>query len=481
MAKKSLKTPKRKKLKAKSLPLISVADLACILISTALLNLCFLGHYLGILAWFSLIPFLISLRNKTWRQRWLISFLFSFIFFLGLIYWLGHVSLIALIFLCLYLALELSVFGILLPKPAHWTSLIIGPLLWIGLERLRGALFGGFFWGLLGYSQFQNILLIQASDKLGVWGISFVIVLINLTLLQIFSQVKQQGKIAAYLYIPILYLAGMYVYGGSIIHAKPFSQPNFKLSMIQPNIPQEQKWQPDYVNSNMNQLKQLTLAASKDKPDLIVWPETSVPGYILDEPRLYNQVIAIAKQADTHLLVGSPREDYPSKQYYNSVFLFGSQGNLKLYHDKMHLVPFGEYIPYKNIFGFLKNSPIADFSSGKRYTVFQSFNQQQQEINFGVLICFEDTFPQLVREFRKQGADLLITVTNEAWFKHSTEPLQHTAISVFRAIENRCWFMRSANTGISCFIDPYGIIQAKVEDKTGTDIFVSGALTYELR
>jgi apolipoprotein N-acyltransferase len=457
-------------------------DLLFIFISALLLNLAFLGHYLGILAWFGLIPFLVCLNNKTWQQRWLLSFLFGFIFFLGLIYWLMHVSLIGLIILCIYLALEFSIFGILISSPLHWKSLVLGPLIWITLERLRGILFGSFFWGLLGYSQFQNILLIQTADKLGVWGISFAIVLINFTLLQIYTAYKQRGKITSYIYIPILYLLSMYAYGGYVLHTKTFYQPNFKLSMIQPNIAQELKWDPDAAQNNLDQLKQLTLAAAQDAPDLIVWPETSIPGYLLDEPRLYNQVIEIAKQADTHLLVGSPREDYVSQEYYNSVFLFGPQGNLKRYHDKIHLVPFGEYIPYRNVFGFLENLPIADFSSGKNHTIFQSFNKQYQEIDFGVLICFEDTFPLLVKTFKQKGADFLITVTNEAWFMRSTEPLQHTAISVFRAIENRCWFMRCANTGISCFIDPYGRIKAKIEDKeTKADIFIPGALTYNLR
>lgn len=456
-------------------------DILCLIASAVLINLSFLGHHLGCLAWFGLLPFLTAINNKTWKQKLLLSFLFGFMFFLGLIYWLIHVSLFGLIILCLYLALEFSLWSVFLPNPSHWSCLIFGPALWVAIERLRGGLFGGFFWGMLGYSQFENIALIQIADKLGVWGISFAIVLINFILFQILDQRKQGNKIPIYVYLPILYLVTIYNYGWTILNTKPFVQPNCKLSIIQPNIEQDKKWDPDYLNDNMDQLQQLSLLASKDNPDLIVWPETSVPGYILDEPRLYNQVIAIARQANTHLLVGSPREDYLSKQYYNSVFLFGSQGNLKRYHDKLHLVPFGEYIPYKNIFNFLQDSPIADFSAGKKFTVFQIFNQQKQEINFGVLVCFEDTFPELVKKFKQQGAEFLITVTNEAWFKQSTEPLQHTAISVFRAIENRCWFIRSANTGISCFIDPYGRIKAKVTDKAGNDIFVPGAITHELR
>ncbi|MBU1086852.1 MAG: apolipoprotein N-acyltransferase [Candidatus Omnitrophica bacterium] len=481
MTRKNLRKPRRKSKSTKTAPWFSFFNILCLLLSAILINLSFLGHYLGILAWFGLLPFLTAINNKPWKQKLLLSFLFGFMFFLGLIYWLVHVSLFGLLILCLYLALEFSLWSVFLPEPSHWSSLIIGPALWILIERLRGVLFGGFFWGMLGYSQFENIALIQSADKLGVWGISFAIVLINFILFQILDQRKHGNKIPVYVYIPILYLVSIYTYGWTILNTKPFSQPSCKLSMIQPNIEQEKKWDSDYASANMNQLQQLSVLAGKDNPDLIVWPETAVPGYILDEPRLYNQVIDIARQAKTHLLIGSPREDYLSKQYYNSVFLFGAQGNLKRYHDKLHLVPFGEYIPYKNIFGFLKNSPIADFSAGKNHTLFQIFNQQNQEVNFGVLICFEDTFPQLVRKFKQQGADFMVTVTNEAWFKHSTEPLQHTAISVFRAIENRCWFTRSANTGISCFIDPYGIIKAKVQDKTTkADIFVQGFTTYQI-
>ncbi len=482
MVKKNLRKSKKNISKRKISKLFSFADIIRITASAILLNLSFLGHNLGILAWFGLIPLLLSLQNKTWQKRWLLCFLFGFLFFIGLIYWLIHVSLIGLLILCLYLSFEFSLLAIFLPNPAHWSSLIIGPMLWTILERIRGALFGGFLWGMLGYSQFENIALIQAADKVGVWGISFIIVLINFTLFQIITLRKQKTKLPVYLYIPILCLVSIYTYGFTIIQTHPFKQRGFKLSMIQPNIAQEKKWHPDYVKENMEQLKNLTLLAAKDNPDLIVWPETSVPGYILDEPRLYNQVIDIAKLAETSLLVGSPREDYLTKQYYNSVFLFSPQGALKRYHDKIHLVPFGEYIPYENIFSFLKNSPIADFSAGQRYTIFQCFNQQNQEINFGVLICFEDAFPSLVKEFKRQGADFLITVTNEAWFKQSTEPLQHTAISVFRAIENRCWFMRSANTGISCFIDPYGRIREKVQDKqNNSDIFVQGFATYQIK
>ena len=481
MVKKNLKSKKHKK-KSKISRLFSLTDILCITSSAILLNLSFLGHNLGILAWVGLIPFLISLQNKTWQKRWLISFLFGFLFFIGLIYWLIHVSLIGLIILCIYLSLEFSLLAVFLPNPKHCSSLIIGPILWTIFEKIRGALFGGFLWGLLGYSQFENIPLIQAVDKVGVWGISFIVVLINFTLFQILSLRKQKMKIPVFLYIPIVCLVSMYTYGFTIIQNQPFKQKEFKLSMIQPNIAQEKKWHPDYAQENMNQLRKLTLQAALNNPDLIVWPETSVPGYILDEPRLYNQVNDIAKQAKTALLVGSPRDDYLTRQYYNSVFLFSPQGALKRYHDKIHLVPFGEYIPYKNIFSFLKNSPIADFSAGKRYTLFQCFNQQKQEISFGVLICFEDTFPALVKEFKQQGADFLITVTNEAWFKKSTEPLQHTAISVFRAIENRCWFMRSANTGISCFIDPYGRIQEKVLGKENNlDIFIQGIATYQIK
>jgi apolipoprotein N-acyltransferase len=382
-------------------------------------------------------------------------FIFGTTLFLGTIYWLAHVSLGGMLALCIMLGAEFALLGLVVPDPQRSWSLLTIPALWIGLERLRGIIFGGFGWGIIGYTQYLNLPFIQIADRLGVWGVSFIIVLGNLALAQLIRNRKQlQWRTASVcILLPLSCVSGAYAYGFFRLQ-QHFTGPDITVSVVQGNIPQENKWNTRYVETILEKFSRLSRETAAASPELVVWPETSVPGYLLDEPRLYPAVTGLAQNLKTYLLVGSPREDYFTRSYYNSAFLFGPRGELLQMHDKIHLVPFGEYIPYGNLFWFLKNSPIADFSAGKRHTVFRLRSRDGREIRFGVLICFEDAFPGLVRQFRRNGADFLITITNEAWFRHSDEPMQHVGISVFRAIENRCWFVRCANTGISGFIDP---------------------------
>lgn len=369
-----------------------------------------------------------------------------------------------------------------MPSPSGKHSLWLIPLLWIIFERLRGILFFGFGWSILGYTQFRNLALIQASQYCGVWGISCLLVLSNICLSHAVFNRRGNSLKKNFVIIPLACCLFVYAFGYFAL-SKTFPSPEINISLIQANIPQDQKWDPKYSDAIVKKFSTLSkkaVAEADDKPTLVIWPETSVPGYLLDETKLYLKVTNLAKELAVYLLVGSPREDYTRKKFYNTAFLFGPNGHLERFHDKIHLVPFGEYVPYKNFFPFLENSRIADFDAGNSYTIFDIKGREGKAVRFGVLICFEDVFPGLVKKFRDEGADFLITITNEAWFKNSSEPLQHTAISVFRAIENRCWFLRCANTGITCFIDPKGRIRKKIK-QNGKDIFVEGIATMSLR
>ncbi len=462
-------------------PKLTVKNLLAPCLCALLLSLAFSRANFGFLAWFCLVPLFLELDNKTRAQRWMLFFVFSGLFFLGTLYWIIHVSLVGLFFLCLFLGFEFSLFGLLMPDPRNKYSLVLIPLLWIIFERLRGFLFFGFGWGIIGYSQFRNLALIQNAQLFGVWGISFLTMLINISLCHlVFNNFRISWK-KSFIIVPVVLLISAYAFGYYTLSRPWQSSPplDIRASLVQANIPQEQKWDPKYTHSILKKFSALSKKAAAQKPDIIIWPETSVPGYLLDETKLYLTITNLAKKINTYLLVGSPREDYELKKFYNTVFLFGPNGHLQRFHDKIHLVPFGEYIPHKKLFKFLENTQIADFSSGERYTIFKINNRKGKSRHFGVLICFEDVFPGLVRNFRSNGADFLISITNEAWFKNSSEPLQHTAISVFRAIENRCWFLRCANTGISCFIDPLGRISKKIE-QNNRDIFVEGIATMSL-
>ncbi|MBU1925338.1 MAG: apolipoprotein N-acyltransferase [Candidatus Omnitrophica bacterium] len=456
--------------------LLSKKDFAYCAISGLLLGVSFSSTRIdcGMLAWIALVPLFIALDNKPALMRGWLSMFCGFIFFLVTLYWLAHVSVTGLIILCLYLSLYFFVFGLLKAPRSCLLNLVWVPSAWILLEFLRSSLLTGFGWGLLGYTQFKNLLLIQSAALVGVWGVGFVIVLVNVVIHHWAAGRKNSlGKIAGAFGACVLLLA-MHVYGYVCLRRDYFA-PDINVSVIQGNIPQEQKWDPAYRKLILATFRALTQKAAQDNPGLILWPETSVPGYVLDEPLLLKSVLSLVRDINTFLLIGSPREDLIKKRYYNSAFLFDPRGEIICVHDKIHLVPFGEYIPFKNLLGFLETR-VADFSAGKRIKLFTVPDRTGRPVHFAVLICFEDIFPHLVRRFKNAGADFLVIISNEAWFKKSAEPQQHLAMSVFRAVENRCWFIRCANTGISCFIDPCGRVVEQVGSKNKA-IFVTGFKT----
>ncbi len=454
-------------------------SLLLVLFSAGLLALSFSGFHLEFLAWIGLIPLLFALEGKSAGQRILLCFFFALFFFLGTVYCLIYVSQLGLSALCLYLAAEFSLIGIFLKHPRTNHSLILIPAVWILFEKFRGWIFSGFGWGWLAYTQYKQLLLIQSADKFGALGISFLIVLVNVSLFQLITRRFRVRWYSPCVLLPVLLLSADVVYGVFALQ-RNYKSPDLSVSVVQGNIPQEQKWDPLFASDIMSKYSRLTQEAAQQKPDLIVWPETAVPGYLMDEPNLYKQIVLLAEHCRTNLLVGSPRENYRLQKYYNSAFLFSGQGYLRQFHDKIHLVPFGEYIPDKKIFWFLEDPRIADFSAGKKYTLFTIRDKTGRPIHFAVLICFEDVFPGIVKKYRREGADFFLTITNEAWFKISEEPRQHMAQSVFRSVENRCWSIRAANTGISGFISPKGRIAGEVE-KGGRNIFVSGIKTVNLK
>ncbi|MBI4982762.1 MAG: apolipoprotein N-acyltransferase, partial [Candidatus Omnitrophica bacterium] len=218
----------------------------------------------------------------------------------------------------------------------------------------------------------------------------------------------------------------------------------------------------------------LTKQAAQDKPDLIVWPEASYPGVIGEDDQDFSQVLFLAKDIKTSLVIGAVVND--ERKYSNTAFLIDDSGALSGRYNKLHLVPFGEYIPLKNVFPFLESfAPIGDIDRGREFKVFTNpFGK------FCVLICFEDLFPELSREFTKKGADFLVNITNDAWYKKTSAALQHFQASVFRALENRRPLVRSANTGISGFISSTGRIISLVQGKNNEILFIEGFDTQEI-
>ncbi|MBI1975951.1 MAG: apolipoprotein N-acyltransferase [Candidatus Omnitrophica bacterium] len=214
----------------------------------------------------------------------------------------------------------------------------------------------------------------------------------------------------------------------------------------------------------------LTKTAALDHPELIIWPETSVVEDF-SNPEIQNRIGGIARETDSFLLVGAPWLSSLESggdidgRYFNSAILFDSQGKLMQRYDKLHLVPYGEFIPFEKQFPFQRDWIVTgDFIGGKEHTVFEITGRGTLPCapTFSVLICFEDIFPGLARQFVKNGARLLINISNDAWFHESGAAFQHAQASVFRAVENRVPVVRATNTGFSCFIDRWGRIQKEV-------------------
>lgn len=456
------------------------------ILSGILLALAYPIFNLEFLAFVAFVPLFFVLEDKSLKQAFLLAFIAGIVFWAITIYWLIHVTLIGLILLVLYLALYFGLFGLFFKlvtgKLANWQTLII-PAVWVLLELLRSRLITGFPWALLGYSQYLNLPFIQIADIAGVWGVSFLVMLINVA---IYSAVSHQPSAVSRMKIflvVILVLGSVLSYGFYKLNCvlRPSLLVPLKISVIQGNIPQYQKWNENFRSLIWERYETLTKKAAKDKPDLIIWPETSVPGVIGEEPGLLTRISRLAEAVKTPILIGAVTSR--SINYYNSAILISAEGKILQQYDKLHLVPFGEYVPLERHFTFLRDLigvPIGDFTAGREDTVFKlPAVSSQPSAKFAVLICFEDIIPVLSRRFVKGGAQFLVNITNDAWFMKSSAPYQHAQVSVFRAIENRAPVVRAANTGVSCFIDRYGRIYDKVSDGK-KDIFVVGYKTGEI-
>jgi len=456
-------------------------------LSALLLTLAFPNFNFAFLAWFALIPLLIAIKGERPWQAFLTGCITGLLFFGATMYWVSYVAVIGAVALVIYLALYFGIFAVCVdalsvqfPRPGIIHAIFISSL-WVGLEYLRSHLLTGLGWALLGYTQWKILPLIQIADITGVYGVSFLIIFANVL---ISSKIKKKIKgfrpDPRYLSFLIIILITTGMYGFYRMDQK-FKDKTIKVSIIQGNIPQEQKWDEKYAEDILETHIQLTKEAAKDNPSLIIWPETSAPGFLEKEDILFNRISNLAKEVNSYLLVGTPTlAGQWAGPYYNSAVLISNEGKILRRYDKLHLVPFGEYVPLgDSVFSFVRTRYDVgeDYTPGKEHTVFEIPLAKDAKPKFGVLICFEDIFPDLVREFVRSGADFMINITNDAWFMKTAAPYQHAQSSVFRAIENRINLVRSANTGYSCFIDQNGKITGSVKNAEGEEIFVRGYAT----
>ena len=269
--------------------------------------------------------------------------------------------------------------------------------------------------------------------------------------------------------LAVFCLAAIWGYGGWRLHQTSQRLPapaNLTVALLQGNIEQDLKWDDAAREAIFSLYRGLTLEAAADSEvDLIVWPEAATPFFFANDRVFQSRQLRLAQEAGRPLLFGSPTyvRDGGQDVMYNSAFLVGPDTTVLGRYDKIHLVPFGEYIPLRRLLFFLDKlvAGIGDFRSGEAYTVMAI-----PQGRFAVLICFEGIFPDLVRHFVRHGAQFLVNITNDAWFGYSPASYQHLSMVVFRAVENRLPIVRAANTGISAVIDPTGRLSQQ------TDLFV---------
>ena len=432
-----------------------------IILSGLLLVFSFPNFNFSFLAYIGFVPLFFAIESKSPKKIFFISSAAGFIFYLGALYWLYHVTAIGLIIACLYLAFYFGIFGIAISR----FGILSAPVIWVILEYIQANIpTMGFGWVLLGYSQYKNLPLIQIADFSGVYGVSFVVMMANVAIYRAFKKSFREIIIAA--------LVLIVVFGYGIMRVSEKKDRNsIKVSVIQGNIPQELKWDPQAQDMIIEKYAALTKMAALESIDLIVWPETSFPGFFEIDEDMTEKVLFLAKEIKTPLLIGVNAEK--DEKYFNSAALISSNGSMTDRYDKIHLVPFGEYVPLSNKFPALHKlilGELGEFTPGKNFKIFKF------KADFGVLICFEDIFPEISRKFVDGGAKFLIVITNDAWYGKSGAAYQHAANSVFRAIENRVPVVRCANTGISCFIDSRGRIHDSVSEKN-SHLFITGYKT----
>ena len=420
--------------------------------------------------WVALTPLIVDALRQPVRIAFGWGWVFGTVFYLVLLRWLDFtfntysaipwpVTWGPIFALAGYCALYVGLFAAgvsWLGRRSIVSALCASPFLWVAGEWMRGHLFGGFPWGLIGYSQYLRLPVIQIAELGGVYAVSFVIVAVNAAITGCFVLAWRPALAGVALCGALL--GGSLAFGVWRLSA-PAPPGEVTVAVMQPSIEQPLKFDPAFAPTTLAIYLTLTSRVGADRPDLIVWPETAAPAPLRRDPQLLRTLGALSGSLRVPLLVGSIDVDGSTPpKVHNSAFLLTERGIVGRY-DKIQLVPFGEYVPLAGLIGFVRSWAefIAELEPGSSASVFPG-----PPAPFGVVICYEGIFPELVREFVKGGARLIVNMTNDAWFGRTSGPWQHLAMYPFRAVEHRVAVVRAANTGISAFIAPTGRIFRRI-------------------
>ena len=493
---------------------------------------CFPPFNLTWFCWIALTPLIAAIwfSGANSRHRWLRNLLLGYVagvtFFWIAFSWLTTVTVLGWFVLEFYMAIYFALWawfcGLLRPRPgktrtggSKWDQMLaqarsaaapaqspwtkstnnlrlafILAAAWTTLEWLRGWVFSGFGWNGLGVALHSNWPLIQVAELTGVAGLSFMVAFANVIVLTTAYRLVVEARTRMMrphfdFTVTMAAIVGVLIFGLRATQVSAPAKP-LRVAAVQSNIPQNQKFDPQFTSGIFDQFRRLSEIAvrSNPPPDLLVWPESSMPGPVLADQESYKFVMDLAASSDTDLLLGTI--DVDKRDVYNAALLVSDGGEHVQIYRKVHLVPFGEFVPGRHTVPLLAqivgDQVPGDFKAGKEHAVFTLTNS---DVHVAPLICFEDTIGELVRQFvlaneTSPEANLLVDVTNDGWFQHSAGSHQHLANAIFRCVETRRPMIRAANTGVTCFINQFGRVTQELRDDKGST-FTEGILAGEIK
>lgn len=435
----------------------------------------------GWLIWVALVPLTCAVWSARGLRRGLaLGYVAGVTFFTGTFWWLGELAplfanpwlrtlpAVLSLYMGLYVAAWAGFLALLKP-PDFFQSrrhLAVGAMAacaWVALEWVRGWLFSGFGWNGLGVALHRDLAMIQIADHTGVAGLSWLVAFINvmavLVVRRIVAEIGPQflkgirWEFSATLALIVL----VWAYGTrTLLRREDTPTVSLRVAAVQAAIPQRDKFNPEQEDAIYAQFDRLTGLALlvQPPPQLVLWPESATPRGLFGDQTVHDFVFEQARRSGAALLLGTTHYELESGDDYNVVALLTAHGERVQLHRKIHLVPFGEYLPLRPVFEpFVGQLVPADFSRGREYTLFELGDPA---VKLSALICFEDTLGYLSRRFVAAGAQALVNVTNDGWFARSAAAEQHLANAIFRAVENRRPLIRCANTGVTGIVQPTG-------------------------
>jgi len=431
------------------------------------------------LAWLAPALLLWTLRDLPPRRAARLGFVTLWLAYAAILHWIyvvtvsyghGHpaVGVVAPLLLALYIALFGGLFGGLWSwlgtrgLACAWSAAAV----WTALDHGRSWLFSGFPWATLGYAQHQNPALLGLASFTGVYGLSFVSVLGGAAALELLRARAAGRRVAVSTWSAVAGVVALH--GLGLAASAPEPAASVRTAVVQGNIEQGVKWSESWRERTLETYERLSREAAAAGAELVVWPETAVPGALELDAGAQRRLASLARETGAALVVGSVGVEVDARgrpvRYFDSAFVYHADGARGERFDKTHLVPFGEYIPFQDWLGrFLsavaRGIATASVTPGDAPRAVEVELADGRRLRLGVPVCYELLFPDLVRRFAAGGGGALLGITNDAWYGRTGAPHQFLAITALRAAETRLWVARAANTGVSAFIDASGAVR----------------------